>query len=104
MRGNVIATKPDGRIDDVVARLHEAHALALVRAANLLLRDQHAAEDVVQDAFLSLYQALPRLADHDQLLPYLRTAVINRARSALRTRRRALLRPVQHEPPDWPRR
>jgi RNA polymerase sigma-70 factor (sigma-E family) len=88
-------------IDDLVAGLHKAHAITLVRAANLLLRDPHSAEDVVQDAFLSLYRALPRLTDHDEVLPYLRAAVINRARSVLRSRRRALRRPVQHEVPQW---
>lgn len=88
-------------IDDLVASLHNEHAITLVRAAKLLLRDQQSAEDVVQDAFLSLYRALPRLADHDEILPYLRAAVINRARSVLRSRRRAFRRPVQHEPPEW---
>lgn len=54
---------------------------------------------MVQDAFIGLYRALPRLRDHDQVLPYLRAAVINGSRSVLRSRRRALLRRVQHEPP-----
>lgn len=85
--------------DEIVSDLYQAHALALVRVAKLLLRDQPSAEDVVQDAFLSLYRALPRLKDHDQILPYLRTAVINRSRSVLRARQRAALRGVQHEPP-----
>jgi len=84
---------------DLVSRLYQAHALTLVRVARLLLRDQPSAEDVVQDAFLGLYRALPRLRDQDDLLPYLRTAVINGSRSALRARRRALLRRVRHEPP-----
>lgn len=84
--------------DELVRDLYQAHALALIRAAKLLLRDQPSAEDVVQDAFLGLYRALPRLSDHDQILPYLRTAVINQSRS-VRARRRGLLRKVQHEPP-----
>jgi RNA polymerase sigma-70 factor (sigma-E family) len=84
---------------DLVSALYQAHALALVRTAKLLVRDQPSAEDVVQDAFLGLYQALPRLKDQDQILPYLRAAVINRSRSVLRARRRALLRRVMHEPP-----
>jgi RNA polymerase sigma-70 factor (sigma-E family) len=89
----------DRRVDDLVSELYQAHALTLVRAARLLLRDQPSAEDVVQDAFLGLYRALPRLRDHDDVLPYLRTAVINKSRSVLRARRRALGRRVQHEPP-----
>jgi hypothetical protein len=89
----------DTGIDGTVARLHREHALTLVRMANLLLRDPPAAEDVVQDAFVSLYQALPRLTDHEEILPYLRVAVFNRARSALRARARAQRRAVQHERP-----
>jgi RNA polymerase sigma-70 factor (sigma-E family) len=88
-----------GYLDEVVGELYRVHALTLVRAAKLLVREQEVAEDVVQDAFLGLCRALPRLRDHDQVLPYLRTAVINQARSVLRSRRRALLRPVRHEPP-----
>ncbi|MGH3402927.1 MAG: RNA polymerase sigma factor [Streptosporangiaceae bacterium] len=75
--------------DVVVQELYTAHALTLIRLANLLVRDRADAEDVVQDAFTALYRALPRLRDHDQLLPYLRTSVINGCRSALRGQRRA---------------
>ena len=101
MRENMTADPPGTRrsTDDVVASLHREHALTLVRMANLLLRDRQAAEDVVQDAFLSLHQAMPRLTDHDRILPYLRTAVINKARSALR-RQRAKPTPVLHELPS----
>jgi len=84
--------------DDLIHGLYQEHALTLVRMAKLLLRDQESAEDAVQDAFLGLYRALDRLADRDDLMPYLRAAVINKCRSVLRTRRRAMLRPVQHEP------
>jgi len=83
----------------IVADLHQAHALTLVRMANLLLRDHQAAEDVVQDAFMGLYRAMPRLADHAQILPYLRAAVINRARTAVRKRERAWGHPAMHQPP-----
>jgi len=88
-----------GGLDDLVADLHRAHGLTLVRMAKLLVGDQQSAEDVVQDVFLGLYRALPRLRDPEAILPYLRAAVINRSRSALRSRRRAALRLVQHEPP-----
>jgi RNA polymerase sigma-70 factor (sigma-E family) len=85
--------------DELIHELHQAHALTLIRTARLLLRDQAAAEDAVQDAFLGLYRALPRLNDHGQLLPYLRTAVINRCRSELRGRQRAAARAIPPEPP-----
>lgn len=88
-----------GRDAQVIRDLYRAHAITLIRAAKLLLRDQQSAEDVVQDAFLSLYRVLPRLADHDAILPYLRVTVINGARSVLRARRRAALLPVRHDSP-----
>ena len=83
---------------ELVHDLYRDHAGSLVRMAKLLLRDQASAEDVVQDAFLGLHRAMPRLTDRDQLLPYLRAAVINGCRSVLRGRQRALRRRVQHEP------
>jgi RNA polymerase sigma-70 factor (sigma-E family) len=89
----------DHERDDLVKDLYQAHALALTRVAKLLLGDQASAEDVVHDAFLNLYRAAPRLSERDQILPYLRTCVINGSRSALRSRRRALLRKLHHEPP-----
>lgn len=73
--------------------------MALVRTAKLLVHDRMSAEDVVQDAFLGLYRALPRLNDQDRVLPYLRTAVVNRSRSVMRARRRALARQPEHAPP-----
>jgi RNA polymerase sigma-70 factor (sigma-E family) len=87
-----------GQDRDLVRDLYRDHAVSLVRVAKLLLRDQPSAEDVVQDAFLSLYRAMPRLTDRDELLPYLRAAVVNGCRSVLRGRQRALRRRVQHEP------
>ena len=61
-----------------------AHALGLIRVAVLLVGDQPSAEDVVQDAFIGLYRALPRIRDQAKALRYLRTSVINGARSVLR--------------------
>lgn len=86
-------------IDAIVAGLHQAHALTLVRMASLLLGDRQCAEDVVQDAFVGLYRAMPRLTDHARVLPYLRAAVINRARTVLRARERAGRLPALHQPP-----
>ncbi len=67
------------------AALHERYYLPLVRLAAQLVDDLDTAEDVVQDVFAALAgQRLP-----DDPLRYLRTAVINRARSTLRRRRTA---------------
>jgi RNA polymerase sigma factor (sigma-70 family) len=65
------------------AALYDAHYLRLVRLALNLVDDRESAEDVVQDVFA----AAQRKAAPDDALPYLRTAVVNRARSLLRRRR-----------------
>ncbi len=71
-----------------VAALYQAHALSLVRLAKIMLGDQSAAEDVVQDAFLGLYRRWPSMADHERALGYLRVSVVNGCRGAYRGRSR----------------
>ncbi len=70
----------------------------LVRLAALLLDDRESAEEAVQDAFVAVARRRARgaLRDPDATLPYLRSAVLNNARSALRKRgvRRRHLRSV----------
>jgi RNA polymerase sigma factor (sigma-70 family) len=51
-----------------------------------MLGDRVAAEDVVQDAFLGLYRHWDGLADPGKALTYVRSAVLNRCRNALRQR------------------
>lgn len=67
--------------------LFAAHRLSLVRLAVLLVDDLASAEDVVQDAFAGFVARRRPLDDPDKALAYLRTAVVNNARSALRRRR-----------------
>lgn len=72
--------------DAAVEQLYAAHWRQLVRLAVLLVHDQAAAEDVVQDAFVAMHGRWSRLRDPDKALAYLRQAVVNRSRSALRHR------------------
>ena len=72
-----------------VEQLYAAHWRQLVRLSVLLVHDQAAAEDVVQDAFVAMHGRWSRLRDPDNALAYLRQAVVNRSRSALRRRRTA---------------
>jgi RNA polymerase sigma-70 factor (sigma-E family) len=69
-----------------VTALYQAHALGLVRLAVLMLGDQQAAEDVVQDAFLGLYRRWSALKDQDRALSYARSSVLNGCRMVLRSR------------------
>ncbi|MGN6251238.1 MAG: RNA polymerase sigma factor [Marmoricola sp.] len=80
---------PEDREADVgtaLAALYAEHRVPLLRAAVLLVRDRATAEDLVQDAFADMCRRWPVLADHERAAAYLRTAVVNRARSALRHR------------------
>jgi RNA polymerase sigma-70 factor (sigma-E family) len=69
-----------------VTALYRAHALGLVRLAVLMVGDQQAAEDVVQDAFLGLYRRWSALKDPDRALSYARSSVLNGCRMVLRSR------------------
>jgi RNA polymerase sigma-70 factor (sigma-E family) len=60
---------------------------ALLRLASLLLRDVADAEEVVQDAFVRAYLSWNRLRDPNKAVAFLRSAVLNGARSRLRHRR-----------------
>lgn len=86
-------------LEEAVA-LYTAHRLSLVRLAVLLVDDLQSAEDVVQDAFAGFLGRRRALDDPDKALAYLRTAVVNNARSALRRRRtaRAYVAPHEVEP------
>jgi RNA polymerase sigma-70 factor (sigma-E family) len=88
---------PREAVDDLFRR----HAVGLVRFALMLVGDQATAEDVVQEAFFGLYRAWDRVRDPDVVLGYLRTAVVNGARSVHRSRGRARLLRVPHDPPVW---
>ena len=72
--------------DAAVEQLYAAHWRHLVRLSVLLVHDQAAAEDVAQDAFVAMHGHWSRLRDPDKALAYLRQAVVNRSRSALRHR------------------
>jgi RNA polymerase sigma-70 factor (sigma-E family) len=93
--------RPVATLDgDAIGRLYDEHRLALVRLAVLLVDDLGTAEDVVQEAFAQLVRHAPRLRDPAAAVGYLRVAVVNRARSALRRRRtaRAYVAPAPVEP------
>ncbi|MBE7187256.1 SigE family RNA polymerase sigma factor [Jatrophihabitans endophyticus] len=66
--------------------LYQLHWRYLVRLAVLLVDDTSSAEDVVQDAFIALHRNAGNLRDPDAALGYLRTSVVNLARSVLRRR------------------
>ena len=84
-----------------VEALFRSEYRSLVRLAALLLDDRGAAEEVVQDAFVQLQVGWDRVRDPARAPAWLRSAVLNGARSRLRRRgvRRRHLQavPVHHE-------
>ncbi|MEY2569712.1 MAG: hypothetical protein QOE63_62 [Acidimicrobiaceae bacterium] len=78
-----------------LAAAHQEHYRGLVRLAALLVDDIATCEEIVQDAFVAVFARPDRLRSADKLPAYLRSAVLNGARSALRRRGAATrLRPV----------
>ena len=77
-----MATVTESRVDLDALYVGQWHSM--VRLAVLLVDDRSAAEDVVQDAFIAVYRKPPR--DEAAVVAYLRTAVVNGARSVLRRR------------------
>jgi RNA polymerase sigma-70 factor (sigma-E family) len=81
------APEPDPGRDAGVERIYREHRLGMVRLASLLVDDRETAEDVAQDAFAALHRRWSSLATEDAAIGYLRTSVVNGARSVLRRRR-----------------
>jgi RNA polymerase sigma-70 factor (sigma-E family) len=72
---------------DPLGELHREHYRSLVRLAALLLGDIGRSEEIVQDAFVKLQLRWGGLRRLDRAPAYLRSAVLNGARSALRHQR-----------------
>src|SRR5207248_4368017 len=70
--------------DGALTALYGEHYAALVRLAWLLVGDAAAAQEVVQDSFVSLHVSRRRLRDRDRALCYLCRSVLSRSRSASR--------------------
>ncbi|WP_248959968.1 SigE family RNA polymerase sigma factor [Sphaerisporangium perillae] len=87
--------------DDAITGLYAEHALGLTRLAVVMVGDRESAEDVVQEAFLGLHRRYGELRDPANALVYLRSAVLNNARSVLRRRRLPSWFAGTYEPPVW---
>lgn len=67
-------------------RLYHEQWWPMIRLATGLVDDRGVAEDVVQDAFAALYRHWSQIRDPRAAAGYLRTSVVNNARSVLRKR------------------
>jgi RNA polymerase sigma-70 factor (sigma-E family) len=73
---------------EAVTALYHAQAVTLIRLARVMLGDAGRAEDIVQEAFFGLYRRWALLADPDKAMQYVRTAVLNGCRTAMRPSKR----------------
>ncbi len=87
--------------DLAVIELYSTNYRSLVRLAAMLVRDTQTAEEVVQDAFVSMHEGWHRLKDTEKALAYMRQAVVNKSRSVLR-HRMVVDKNLQKAPPDMP--
>ena len=102
--GTVPAVTPEARrldADAAVTALYTAHYRSLVRLAALLLDDVGASEEVVQDAYVKMHGAWRRIREPEAAVGYLRTTVVNLARSRLR-HRQVVQRHAPKPMPDAP--
>ena len=79
--------------------MFHVHYAQLVRLARFLVDDQETAEDVVMEAFTALYRRWTTIRDANDAYGYLRSCVVNGARSQLRRRRVVRLHEVTVEAP-----
>jgi RNA polymerase sigma-70 factor (sigma-E family) len=81
-------------------QLYREHYRSLVRLAAILVDDVATCEELVQDAFVAVLRRSGGWADPDRAPAYLRSAVLNAARSHLRKQqvRRRWLRSVDAPP------
>jgi RNA polymerase sigma-70 factor (sigma-E family) len=106
--GGAVRDPAEGTLDVVsegidVGALYATYRAGLVRLAAMLVDDVATAEDVVQEVFLRLQRGRDRVAARDgAIVGYLRTAVVNEARSALRRRRTATRHLRSAEPDSGP--
>jgi RNA polymerase sigma-70 factor (sigma-E family) len=75
--------------DAALSELHRSHYRSCLRLAAVLVDDPASAEDVVQEAFVNVYRSWHRVRSLDAAPAYLRSAVLNTARSRLRRRQTA---------------
>jgi RNA polymerase sigma-70 factor (ECF subfamily) len=84
---------------EALARVYEKYVDAMLTLAMGLLNQRAAAEDVVQDVFLSFARSARYLQARGSLRSYLATSVLNRVRDRRRQARRQAGRPADSADP-----
>jgi RNA polymerase sigma-70 factor (sigma-E family) len=85
-RSALEAARADALRDRTMAELFDAHYVDLCRLARLFVGSSALAEEIVQEAFLRTFAGWRRMRDPDRAAFYVRRAVVNLCKSALRRR------------------
>ena len=64
--------------------LMRLHGDYLLRTSIMLLKDRHAAEEAVQDTFISAYEKIGQLTEAEKLKAWLTAILVNRSRAYMR--------------------
>jgi RNA polymerase sigma-70 factor (ECF subfamily) len=72
---------------EAMSRVYEKYLDSMLTLAMGLLHDADAAQDVVQDVFVSFVRCMADFQVHGSLRAYLTTSVVNRVRDRMRRRR-----------------
>ncbi len=86
---SVLIQKLQSGCDSSAEQLVREHGGWMLAVANRLLRDQSAAEDCVQEAFLNTFRKISTFEARSSLKSWLYRIVVNTALMKLRSRRRA---------------
>lgn len=86
-QGATPASKLSANRRTAVTELFSVHYAQLVRMARFLVDDPETAEDVVMDAFTALHGRWTAIREPEAAYRYVRSCVLNGARSQLRRRR-----------------
>lgn len=102
MRESVIGSAressvPARAMEDRFAATYVRHAPGAIRFAHVLTADEHAAEELVQDAFVKVYARSRRAEAPEAFASYLRRTILNEWRS--RRRREQLWRSFARKSP-----
>lgn len=89
---------------DAVGEVYDRHHAAVRAFARRLVGDEHAAEDLLHEVFVSLPAAMKRFQGGSSLRTFLVSIAVNHARHHLRgaARRRAAMDRLALEPPQSP--
>jgi len=95
---------------EALRRIYDKYEVGLLRYALTLVGNLHAAEDIVQDVFVSFAQSAKRIGLTGSLKGYLVASVLNRVRDHVRDGNRHSMGPLdgldlvpcaQREPQQW---